>query len=318
MVVNKPLVSIGLPVYNGEQYIRQTLDSLLAQDYEHFELIISDNASSDSTQEICLEYLARDERIRYYRNDVNMGAAWNYNRVFELSSGEYFMWAAHDDYWDPHYIRSCLTAFNTSEATVLAGTMCDLINPETGELIYTDQGLSTTGLSYTERFKRYKATIHAGRHIGGIFYGLYKRNALGKVMPMKKVIAADHLVLAGLCFLGKFVTVPERLMVKRWGGASTSHRENARALGISNQFLIQCPYLVREALLQRVVFRTDRLRLPGKIKLASWSLAHYFILVLRLRYRALMSFAMRSVIRIRGAWRSAIRKMQGAGNSMEG
>lgn len=92
----KPLVSIGMPVYNGEKYIRQALDSLLAQDYGHFELIISDNASTDGTPEICREYAARDSRIAYYRNQENMGAAWNFKRVLDLAAGEYFMWLPHD------------------------------------------------------------------------------------------------------------------------------------------------------------------------------------------------------------------------------
>jgi len=306
------LVSIGLPVYNGERYVRQTLDSLLAQDYENLELLISDNASEDRTQEICLEYAARDKRVIYHRSEVNLGAAWNYNRVFTLASGEYFTWAAHDDYRDTRYLRSCLEAFGTSENIVLAGTMCDLIKPETGELIYTDQGFSTIGLSPAERFKRYKATIHAGRHIGGIFYGLYKHSPLSKVMPMKKVVATDHLILAELCFQGEFVTVPERLMVKRWGGASTSHRNNARALGISNPLLIRFPYLVREALLQQIIFRTDRLTLPEKIRLAVWSLGNYGMLTLRLRYRGLFAFAVRPVIRIRELWRNAVRQTSGS------
>ena len=82
MVANKPLVSIGLPVYNGENYVRQALDSLLAQDYESFELIVSDNASTDATQQICLEYASQDSRIRYHRNEVNIGLYNNFTRVF--------------------------------------------------------------------------------------------------------------------------------------------------------------------------------------------------------------------------------------------
>lgn len=311
MADGKPLVSIGMPVYNGERFIRQALDSLLGQDYGNFELIISDNASMDGTREICVEYAARDERIRYYRNERNMGAAWNFNRVFELSSGEYFTWASHDDYWDPHYLRSCLEAFDTSEAIVLAGAMCELVDSETGELILTDRGFSTVGLSPSEGFILYKSTVHGGRHIGGVFYGIYKRNALREVMPMRKVIATDHLVLAELCFQGEFVTVQERLMVKRWGGASTSHRNNARALGISNQLFIKCPYFVREVLLQRIIFQTARLTLPEKTRLACWSLRNYVqvcgIWALRLRYRTLLALTKRPAIHARELWRSVAR-----------
>ncbi|HEY9297142.1 MAG TPA: glycosyltransferase, partial [Phormidium sp.] len=84
MARNKPLVSIGMPVYNGDRYLRLALDSLLAQDYENFDLIISDNASTDKTQEICLEYAAKDSRIRYYRNQVNVGASENFKVVVDL------------------------------------------------------------------------------------------------------------------------------------------------------------------------------------------------------------------------------------------
>src|SRR3989442_1198286 len=101
MIDNKPLVSIGLPIYNGERYLRQALDSLLSQAYENFELIVSDNASDDATPEICAAYAARDARIKYFRAPTNMGAVWNFNRVFELAGGEFFMWAAHDDLWHP-------------------------------------------------------------------------------------------------------------------------------------------------------------------------------------------------------------------------
>jgi glycosyltransferase involved in cell wall biosynthesis len=85
---NKPLVSVGMPVYNGERCIRQALDSVLGQTYENLEVIISDNASTDNTAEICLEYAARDQRIQYHRNPVNLGVIANLPRVFELSSGD--------------------------------------------------------------------------------------------------------------------------------------------------------------------------------------------------------------------------------------
>ena len=89
---NRSRVSIGLPVYNGEKYLEQALISILSQTYTDFELIISDNASTDRTQAICREYAAKDPRIRYYCNEENLGAAPNHNRVFELASGEYFKW----------------------------------------------------------------------------------------------------------------------------------------------------------------------------------------------------------------------------------
>jgi glycosyltransferase involved in cell wall biosynthesis len=94
---SQPLVSIAMPVYNGDRYICQALDSLLAQDCNNFELLISDNASTDSTAEICQEYAAQNPKIRYFRNSTNIGAISNFNQAFKLSTAKYFMWAERDD-----------------------------------------------------------------------------------------------------------------------------------------------------------------------------------------------------------------------------
>lgn len=282
MAISSPLLSIGMPVYNGELYIQQALDSLLAQDYGDFELIISDNASTDQTPEICLEYERRDKRIRYYRNMTNMGGTWNFNKVFELSSAEYFMWASHDDYWDKRYISSCLKALNMSGAIVLAATACESIRPETGEVMFIDKGVSTIGLTPWERFIQYKSTIHRGNHLGSIYYGIYRKSVLCKIMPARNIIASDHLILAALCFHGELVTLPETLMVKRWGGASVSHRDNANALGIQKSLLIKFPYFIRELFMQKLIFSADTLTMTKKIKTASWSLMDYLRLVLYL------------------------------------
>ena len=116
---NESCISIGLPVYNGEDFLRATIDSILAQTFKNFELIISDNASTDSTEAICREYAAKDKRIHYYRNEHNLGAAPNYNRVFELSTGKYFKWAAHDDLYAPEYLEQCVKVLENNPSIVL-------------------------------------------------------------------------------------------------------------------------------------------------------------------------------------------------------
>lgn len=105
----KPTISIGMPVYNGERYIREALDSLLGQSFENFELIISDNASNDSTQSICLQYAESDARIKYFRQVSNMGAAANFKFVLEQAVGTYFMWAAYDDKWSSKWLERTLS-----------------------------------------------------------------------------------------------------------------------------------------------------------------------------------------------------------------
>jgi glycosyltransferase involved in cell wall biosynthesis len=132
MTGDKPLVSIGMPVYNGEKYLRQALDSLLTQTYENFELIISDNASTDGTQEICLEYAARDKRIQYHQNIYNRGAVWNFNKVLELASGEYFMWAAYDDFRDINALTLMVLFFLNNSETIFVGSYVEIKNYVTG------------------------------------------------------------------------------------------------------------------------------------------------------------------------------------------
>lgn len=125
-----PRVSIGLPVYNGERYVARAVDSLIAQDFEDFELIISDNASTDRTSEICEDYARRDRRIRYQRNERNIGAVGNFNRTLDLASGEYFKWAAHDDWCAPEYLSRCVEILDGDPSMVLCFTAMGVADEE--------------------------------------------------------------------------------------------------------------------------------------------------------------------------------------------
>src|SRR5260370_23324994 len=132
-----PRVSVGLPVFNGERYLARALGCLLAQDYQDFELIVSDNASTDATESICREYAARDPRLRYHRNETNIGASPNYNRVFGLARGEFFKWASHDDECHPSLVRRCLEKFeHAPAAAVLVFPRAEMID-ETGRVLFS-------------------------------------------------------------------------------------------------------------------------------------------------------------------------------------
>src|SRR5258706_4754500 len=125
-----PKVSIGLPVYNGATLLGRAIESLLAQTYLDFELIIADNCSTNGTVELCRDYVMRDSRIRLHQNQINIGAAKNFNRVFELSSGQFFMWAAHDDLWKSTYIAKCVAALEKFPSVVICGTDVSFIDVE--------------------------------------------------------------------------------------------------------------------------------------------------------------------------------------------
>src|SRR5438067_2227569 len=121
-------VSIGMPIFNGKSYVEDALRSLLDQDYPNFDVIISDNASTDGTEELCRGYAQRDPRVRYFRNIQNIGAAKNFTRVFERSSARYFMWAAHDDLWARTYVSRCVGALEQNPDCALCATGIQFID----------------------------------------------------------------------------------------------------------------------------------------------------------------------------------------------
>lgn len=108
--VGAPRVSIGLPVYNGAASLARALDALLGQSYRDFELVISDNASTDATARICADYALRDPRVRYLRQPLNIGAWCNFGHVVTQAQGEFFMWAAHDDSWSVNWLATLVPA----------------------------------------------------------------------------------------------------------------------------------------------------------------------------------------------------------------
>lgn len=253
MIDSKPLVSIGMPVYNGEKYIRQALDSLLAQDYEGFELIISDNASTDSTQGICLEYEKRDQRVSYHRNDRNRGSAWNFNHVVELSCGEYFMWAAHDDWWEKTFISKCLPRLQSAPRAVLCYPLFRRISLDGDPDRIIDPGIEMEGKS---RLSRLHTTI-LRQNTARAIYGLIRGDALKRTTRFMSHFGTDRAVLDQLAILGEFVNVPEVLIHYRKRDRTPD--DHAEALGLADPER-KAPYLPRTseciALLQGILHLT--------------------------------------------------------------
>lgn len=219
-----PRVSLGLPVYNGQNFLEQALLSILDQTFENFELIICDNASTDKTEVICREYEAQDSRVRYYRNQENLGAARNYNRVFELSKGKYFAWVNHDDLYGKEYLEKCVNFLEQQPSAILAYTKSCLIDEQSkhiGELFYD---LKINSDSPYKRFKRFhecawKPSISGGYpEKTGIWipvYGLMRREVLSKTRLIGSYISSDTTLLEELALLGKFCLVPISLFYKR-------------------------------------------------------------------------------------------------------
>ncbi len=207
-----PRVSIGLPVYNGQDYLGAALDSLLAQTCADFELIISDNGSTDGTERICREYARRDPRIRYYRVEQNRGAAWNFNRVFDLATAPYFKWAAHDDCCAPTCIEKCVEKLDGDPGLVLCHSRVAIIDEE-GRPV-EDYAVGLGRIDSPRPRDRFLDTIlirHRCYHI----FGVMRREVLARTPRIANYIGSDLPLLAELSLHGRFCELPERLFISR-------------------------------------------------------------------------------------------------------
>ncbi len=219
-----PLVSIGLPVYNGARYIREAIDSILAQTFTDFELVISDNASTDETYRICEEYAARDKRIRLYRNERNLGATYNYNRVFDLSRGKYFRHASHDDMLAPTNIERCVEVMEREPEVVLCYPRMQRID-ENGRTIDAFQdSLHLRDPDPVQRWKRFHQLCDDGSMCDPVF-GLFRSSMLRRTPVLGNFISADMILLAEAALRGQIHEVPEFLFFERWH-AQTSVNAN--------------------------------------------------------------------------------------------
>jgi glycosyltransferase involved in cell wall biosynthesis len=211
MTSPKPLVSIGLPVYNGEHFIARAIESLLAQDYALIELIISDNASTDRTPEICREYAAKDPRVHYHRNSTNLGVVKNFNRVFELSSGDYFMWAGDHDLRAPTYISRCLEIMVADPSVVLCCSQTVRVAPDGSHSAIIPPRLDTRGLAAVTRFQLVIWSLSYCYQT----YGLIRSDALKRTQLFRDTIGPDTVLLTELALLGAFAYIPELLFYMR-------------------------------------------------------------------------------------------------------
>ena len=212
MTSEAPRVSIGLPVFNGERYLARAVDSVLEQDFRDLELIVSDNASTDRTAEICAAYARRDARVRYVRNPRNLGAGPNYDRCFHLARGEYFKWAAHDDRLAPDYLSRAVAALDAAPEAVLCTTGVAEIGP--GDEVRRVYRNVFPGIDAPSPARRLAALIHT-RHECEDFFGLFRRAALLGSSLHGTYSGSDRVLLAEMALRGPWVGVPEPLFLHR-------------------------------------------------------------------------------------------------------
>ena len=217
----KPILTIGIPVYNSEKFIRNALDSLLSQTFNNFELIISDNASTDATAAICHEYVKKDTRIRYVHQSKNMGPIFNFNFLLQEAKSKYFMWAASDDYWDPTFIEKNIRCLELDETIVGSVGDIELYRNHTKELkpdisdpsnrnTRTFQYVCPTFGSFEKRIGTYIRFFQAS-----IIYGVYRTEKMKESFIHSRYFwAMDLAIILNLLKYGNLHVVDEVLMYR--------------------------------------------------------------------------------------------------------
>jgi glycosyltransferase involved in cell wall biosynthesis len=224
MSLDCPTVSICVPVYNGEPYLREAIDSILAQTFEDFELIISDNASTDHTPEICRETLARDRRVRYSRSEVNRGLAANHNRAFELAKGRYVVWSGHDDLMDKEYIARCVEALDQDPEAVLCFAGTNYID-DRGSLI---KRVPLENSGAFEKPGERLFTILLDNMCDPIL-GMMRTEVLKQTRLHGGFADSDRVLLVEMGLRGRFKLIPEYLFSRRMHSQQlTSNCRNLR------------------------------------------------------------------------------------------
>jgi glycosyltransferase involved in cell wall biosynthesis len=297
-------VTIGLPVFNGETFLCQAIHSILAQTYTDFELLISDNCSTDGTAAICQSYLMADQRIRYVRQRENIGAAKNYNKLIASSSGKYFKWAAHDDVLAPRFLEECVRALEQDPGVVLAFARTQLIGEDgepisarpdhngrplpdhdppssndfmIGKLVGADYE-QTASPDPVARFREVLFTYDSTFPV----FGVMRRSALERTRRHDSYFGSDRVLLAHLALLGRFARIDAPLFLNRTHrgqSSSLSRRDRARWITGGHRWTFQpvrqivgCIWAILEADLttqqrwQCLVVRWQRLFRRGRMR----------------------------------------------------
>ena len=212
----RPAVTIGLPVFNGERYVADAIQSLLNQDFDDFEVIIADNASSDRTWAICKRFAAIDDRIRIYRHDTNLGAARNYNFVVDHARGRYFKWAAHDDRCRSDFLGNCVKVLDRDSKAVIAYPESYVIDEHGNVLAEYNDHLSLSKETPHERLSAYLRRNFIGRQgLCNPIFGVVRSAELKKTKLIQNFLGSDLILLGHLSLLGCFTEVPGRSFERR-------------------------------------------------------------------------------------------------------
>lgn len=216
----KGLVSIGLPVFRGERFVAAAIESVLAQSYTDVELLISDNASDDDTVAICQRYAARDSRIVFQRNNTNIGVSRNHNTVFNMASGQYFKWLAHDDYLHPDFVQQCVSMLNANPAAGLCYTATRVIDDQDRAIVV--RPIVLPGADSPRASDRFAAILFGDRFLQSIF-GVFRAALLARTRLFRSFHNSDRVLLSELALIAPILHIETPLFDNRhYAGRYTS------------------------------------------------------------------------------------------------
>jgi glycosyltransferase involved in cell wall biosynthesis len=218
-----PLVAVGLAVYNSERYVSQSIDCLLAQSFKDFALFISDNASTDRTSEICQRYAARDSRIRYTKNPVNIGMVGNYNLLFSYCRSKYFRWATADDYWHEDMLKDAVQVMEADPSLSLCYPRAKIVDQDGREMSLWQDCLHLMQEDPAERF------LAVVQNIGRVHHhlGLMRADIMRRTRLLARHVSSDIGFVAEMSLYGKFSQIPKYQMYRRV-------HEDSSSVGLDN------------------------------------------------------------------------------------
>lgn len=232
---HRPTVTIGLPVFNGEDFLAEAVQSLLSQSFEDIELIVSDNCSTDGTADICKGFASADARVRYFRQNENIGGLANFEFVYRQSTGRYYMWAAHDDIWSPTWVEKLLARIEGLPNACAYGRPLHV--DEVGEPVPHIANNRAFGyeasLAFARRIKFFMEPEALGK--ANVIYGLFPREAIEKFLPvaLRRYRYLDCVMLWCLLARYRMLSVDYVFLYKRIhvGAASGGARVASPELG---------------------------------------------------------------------------------------
>ena len=281
----KPKVSVGIPTFNRGADLIKTVQSVLRQDYPNLEIVISDNASTDRTSDVCREMALNDSRITYIRQSHNQGPTANFREVLARSSGDYFMWIGDDDRIDGSYVSLCLNALLEDQDYSLVCGLSKYYQDDHES--FTGEGMNLNQNSPFLRTIKYYATV--GRN--GTFYGLMRRRQISQ-LALRNMMGGDWLFIAAVAFMGKIKTLREVSIHRHLGGATVSYSKMAQGLSLT-KFEGRFPHLSIAAFAFRSILYQehfyDTLTKPKRLLWAS------FIATFILVWRAILPWFVKQV-----------------------